>query len=516
MTEYQIDYTSRDFESIKNDLIKIINYRTNNQWKLDDPSDLGGILIEAFAYMGDMLSFYIDRVANESSVTTATKEESLLAFANIYGYKPSGPTPATVDVTFTNNGITNIDIPIGTQIIGKISYNNYTEIYFETLNSAIGLLPGQSVTLTCQEGKTVNTDRPDFIDPTTNKALPTALGTSSGAAGQEILILDSNVVDASLKVYVGQGTSFASWTYVDSLLDRGPGETVFTTRRSSDGSIRIIFGDSINGAIPQANALISATYKVSAGYAGNIGSGVLQEVTYIPGNIDTEATGFLTVSNAEASYGGADADTLDQLRTKIKAAIATRRRAITLVDYEYLASLVPQVGKVQAASSVYSSVQLYLQTQNDGSLTPGLVLGATTSAWSEVADSIVKYLSDKVPAGTTVSVLPPTYSPLTLAMNITISDSYTRSTVVQDVYRALIGSEGLFSYDKNTFGRFITLSSIISKISAIPGIEDVTITSFKRSNELPLIDPANVQLTVGEIGYLIPANLTITPTGGIV
>ena len=513
MTEYQIDYTSRDFESIKADLIKVINYRTNNQWDLTDPSDLGSILIEAFAYMGDMMSYYIDRVANESSVMTATKEENLLNFANLYGYKPSGPTPATVEVTFTNNGITNIDIPVGTQVIGKISYNSYTEIYFETLNSAIGLLPGQSVTLTCQEGKTVNTDRPDLIDPTTNKALPISLGISSGAAGQELSLIDLNVVDTSLKVYVGQGSAFVGWTYVDSLLDHGPGETVFTTRRNSDGTVVVLFGDSVNGAIPQANALISAVYKVSAGYVGNIASNIIAEVTYIPGNTESEAVTYLAVNNSAASFGGADADSIDQLRTKIKAAIATKRRAVTLIDYEYLASLVPQVGKVKAASAVYSSVQIYLQPQNDGSTTPGIVLSATTTAWEDVATNIASFLSDKVPAGTTVSVLAPTYKPLVLDIDITVDDAYKQATVYQDVYRALIGSEGLFSYDMNTFGRTITRSSIISKVTSVPGVTDITINDF--DIDIPFYSPNNVILNTGEIGYLTPANLTVTPTGGL-
>jgi predicted phage baseplate assembly protein len=320
-------------------------------------------------------------------------------------------------------------------------------------------------------------------------------------------------VDTSLDVYVGQGSSFVTWTYVDSLLDHGPGETVFTTRRSSDGITKIIFGDSINGAIPQTNALISATYKVSAGFVGNINSNVIAEVTFIPGNTNSEAVTYLSATNSVAAYGGADADSLDQLRNKIKAAIATRRRAITLIDYEYLASLVPQVGKVKASSDVYSSVQVYLQTQNDGSTTPGVVDDDPTSAWSEVAENISKYLKDKIPAGTTVSVLPPTYSPLYLDLSIDVDSAYRQDTTIQAVYRALIGSEGLFSYDENIFERTITLSSIISKISSVPGVSDVTISRLDTGFALGL---GNVNLGVGEIAYLILGNIDLTAFGGIV
>jgi hypothetical protein len=63
--------------------------------------------------MGDMLSFYIDRVVPMSlPLQQLPKKKNLLAFANrIWLSRPSGPTPATVDVTFTNNGITNIAYP---------------------------------------------------------------------------------------------------------------------------------------------------------------------------------------------------------------------------------------------------------------------------------------------------------------------------------------------------------------------------------------------------------------------
>ena len=110
--EIQIDYTSRDFAALKNDLINLINARTQIDWDPADPSDLGNILVETFSYMGDIMSYYLDRVANETTVDTAIKRETLLNFAELYGYKPSGPTPATVAVLFENISTQALDIPI--------------------------------------------------------------------------------------------------------------------------------------------------------------------------------------------------------------------------------------------------------------------------------------------------------------------------------------------------------------------------------------------------------------------
>ena len=162
----QIDYTSRDFAALKADLIALIKERTGTTWNPTDYSDLGNVLVETFAYMGDIMSHYLDRIANETTIDTAIQRKTLLSFAQLYDYVISGPTPATVNVTFTNVSSNTIDIPIGTQVMAPLSFGAYSEVYFETTTAATAIVPGASITLLCQEGKTVNTDKPDLIDST--------------------------------------------------------------------------------------------------------------------------------------------------------------------------------------------------------------------------------------------------------------------------------------------------------------------------------------------------------------
>jgi hypothetical protein len=373
MSNPQIDYTSRDYAALKADLISLVAQNTGTNWDASNPNDLGAVLLESFAYMGDIMSYYLDRIANETSVDTATQRSNLLNFAALYGYKPSGPIPAFVRVSFTNNQDTNtIDIPIGTQVLALLSYGNYTEAYFETTEAATAVLPGQTVTLNAIEGKTVNTDRPDLIDPSYNKPLPSIIGTSDGTANQEINIIDVGIVDSSLIVYVGQDVAFSTWKYVDTLIESGPQDLVFTTRQNDDGTLTVLFGDGITGQIPPNGQTISSLYRTSVGLAGNIAASSISEVTFIPGNLDPEAISYITATNAYAAVGGADPDNTIQLKTKIKAAISARKRAVTLSDYDYLLSLVPGVGKVRAESAVYSLVNAYIQSPDDGTATPGI------------------------------------------------------------------------------------------------------------------------------------------------
>lgn len=513
MSEIQIDYTSRDYAALKADLISLVSYNTGKNWEPSDPSDLGNVLIEAFAYMGDIMSYYIDRAANETNVITAAQTSTLLGFAQLYGFKPSGPTPAIVNIQFTNTSSNTVDLPVGTQVMAPLTYGPYSQAYFETTVGYTAIQPGQVITVAAQEGQTVNTDKEDFIDQTYRQALPANIGTSDGTANQNLVILDTNIIDASLVVYVGQGVAFAPWTYVDTLLEYGPTDLVFTTQQNPDETLTIIFGDGINGSIPPSGQLISSTYKTSVGIYGNIVSNAITELSFIPGNVDPEATTYFSVTNPTAAVGGADRDSTSALRDKIRAAIISRRRAVTLADYNYIATQVSGVGKANAAAAVYSLVNIYVQPQDDGSTTPGLVSGITTSNWNTLAANVTNYMADKIPVGVTVNILPPAYVPVYLGLNVSINSTYRQNVVKLAVFKSMLDiSTGLFAYVNNSFGRSVSLSSIISAVSQLDGVTSVNVTQCSTDGTSTV---SSIVLSPNQIPYLLAANLSVTITGGI-
>jgi len=515
MSEISIDYTARDYNALKADIINLISTNTGTNWTPSDNSDLGNVLVEAFAYMGDIMSYYLDRVANETTVATAVKTDTLLGFASLYGYKVAGPTPATVTLTFTNNSSGTYDLPIGTQVLAPLTYGPYSQTYFETTVGATQIIPGQTINLTAVEGKTVNTDREDFIDPVYHKPLPANVGTSDGSANQTFVIYGINIISSSVIVYVGQGVAFAPWTYVDTLVEYGPSDLVFTTQQNTDGTLTVIFGDGINGAIPTTTQLISSIYKVSVGSYGNVKSGVINEISFIPGNIDTAVPTYFTVSNSNAAIGGADGDTTDALRDKIRGAVIARRRAVTKYDYTYLATQVPLVGKANTDASVYSSVNLYIQSANDGTSTPGISGGLPTANWSDLQTAVSAYMADKTPVGTTLTVLPPTYVPLYLTVNVSIQAAQKQSTMKLAINKALVGVNGYFDYPSATFGRSMPLSAVYAAIQSAnnnQGVVSSTITQFNIDGSA---SANTVVLSPSQIAYLPQANLTINITGGI-
>lgn len=98
-----VDYTGRDYYAIRSQLIERVKDRVPD-WQGNDANDFGLALVESFAYMGDLLNYYIDRAANESYLLTATQRESLLNIASMYGYKPAHYVGASTTLTLTNTG----------------------------------------------------------------------------------------------------------------------------------------------------------------------------------------------------------------------------------------------------------------------------------------------------------------------------------------------------------------------------------------------------------------------------
>jgi hypothetical protein len=126
-----VNYTGRDYYSLRTQLIERVKERTNNSWQGNDPADFGVALIESFAYMGDLINYYIDRAANESYIMTATQRDTLINLANMYGYNPSGYISSIVDLRFSSTngyfgGIGAAIIESGT--INSTAYTNLAKI----------------------------------------------------------------------------------------------------------------------------------------------------------------------------------------------------------------------------------------------------------------------------------------------------------------------------------------------------------------------------------------------------
>jgi uncharacterized phage protein gp47/JayE len=501
----QVNYTSKDFASIRSDLINVVKARIP-EWKANDSSDFTLALVEAFSYLGDLVTYYVDRAANEATPATATQISNLVKFAELAGYKPSGPRPGFVVLTFKNLSASALNIPVGTQATANLVGKVFTQAYYETIQGATNVAAGASVDLIALEGKTKSGGLDSLYNIT-----PVVLGTSNGSAYLEYVLPDAGVVDDSVVVYTGENSGMIKWNYIWNLVEAGPYDQVFSTKFNSDGTTSIVFGDGFNGATPDPGQKVSATYRYSVGAAGNVGAKTITSVSFVPG-VGLNPTS-LSVTNDDSAYGGSDGDNLSLIRKNIGLALSTKQSITTLNDYENVALEVPGVGRVNAAADVYTSVNLYIQPLYDNTSTPGMSGSTPTTAWNRLASAVGSFVSRRAPVGATVTVLPPTYVSVDLTLTVKSDSAHKQRDINIAVAKALIDvNVGLFSYNSFNFGDTVSLSNIYSTLMAIEGVTQVDISKLCRHGGS---GAANITLTAGEIPILTAANLSITVTGGI-
>ena len=85
-----IRYTSRDFESIKDELIDYAKKYYPDTVKDFNPSSFSMFFVDTVSYIGDMLSFYIDYQASESFFDSAIEYENILRHGREKGFSLNG------------------------------------------------------------------------------------------------------------------------------------------------------------------------------------------------------------------------------------------------------------------------------------------------------------------------------------------------------------------------------------------------------------------------------------------
>ena len=142
-----INYTSKDFSTIKADLIQYTKAYFPDTYKDFNETSPGMMLIELASYVGDVLSYYIDYNYKESLLTTATERKNVLRLAEFLGYKTTPITPSVVELEVTTDidaftdGPANPDYGTLTGTLGQsplasgiqVASSENSELVYETL-----------------------------------------------------------------------------------------------------------------------------------------------------------------------------------------------------------------------------------------------------------------------------------------------------------------------------------------------------------------------------------------------
>jgi uncharacterized phage protein gp47/JayE len=518
-----IDYTTRDYESLRSDLIAAVQQNIP-AWNGSNPNDFLRVLLEAVAFQGDIMSYYTDRVANEMMLDTATQRQSIINIARVFGYIPSGPLPAYVSLTFSNTNGSTVSVPAGTQVKGTYTVDSIpTTVAFETLVAVT--VPGGSV-------GTPGTVTVDALQGVSQVAVYTAQSNgdpygvlvsnlagshqSDGSASQEFFLPTTPVLDRTVRVWLhsssatsGDGTIY---TYTADLLGAGPTDAVFTTQRYADGRVSLIFGDGVNGAIPPTNYYVRSAYRQGGGEVGNVPAATLTLTGIKPDG--SSLPGTTSVTNATAAIGGAEEESNDSIRANAYRSLRARNRAVTLSDFEDISLRQPGIGKANAIGSALTNVIVYLAPLSTDVTdpTPGLTsTGAVTTVFASYMDSTQQALQAAAPAGTSVMVTYPLYTPILIDVTCHLKPNVPQSVAKKAATSALLD---YFDARNSDFGQTLYESEAVGAVVYLPEIGTVTVNKFRRVAGYST-DHDVIYGYPHEILTLAATNLTVSVDGGV-
>ena len=141
--QQNINYTNRDFSSLKRALINYTKTYFPQAYKDFNETSPGMMLLELSAYAGDVLNYYVDDSFKEMILPLAEDKSNLLNLAKTTGYKPKPIVPSFTDLEFSlivdaDSSNANNVVPNSSQILTidkgvKVTSTTNPDVIFETL-----------------------------------------------------------------------------------------------------------------------------------------------------------------------------------------------------------------------------------------------------------------------------------------------------------------------------------------------------------------------------------------------
>ncbi len=468
-----IDYTNKDYASLRDAMLALARYRLP-EWTDQTPTDLGVLLVDLFAYMGDVVLYYQDRIANESFLHTATERRSVLHLLRLIGYELRPPVAATADLSLIFDAPgpgdpTVVVIPQGASFLtsedtGPVQTFEYLEADFN-IDLTSGQVQAEANGQLTYHGLPVRHSR--LVNPET-------LGSATGEPNQRYKLQNTPVIPETLTVEVDEGAGWVQWDRRDSLLYHigqdgrvlisGPEAREYYLQVDELGAIWVVFGDGMYGRRPPMGINnLRAVYRVGGGTVGNVPAGAINQPG--PGGLPIVA-----VTNPRPAAGGAEEESVDHAVRFGPLAFRSGQRAVTLSDYVALAHQAGGVAKVKARSRGLNRVDLFIAPE-----------GSTCRPVpNDLKKRLLAYFEDKRMAGTVVHIHDSICIPIDVTVDIVVARHHKPEIVRQRVQAAV---QHLMAFEEVHFQQTMYLSKVYEAIEDLDGVEAVNVRRFVRKDQ---------------------------------
>jgi predicted phage baseplate assembly protein len=306
------------------------------------------------------------------------------------------------------------------------------------------------------------------------------IGTSDGTAGQRFALQHRPVLPwegSSLSVTAGEEST--DWRSVEHFgaesdstrtfhIDPVTGEIAFGPMvREADGTVRQY------GAIPRKSAsIVVSAYRTGGGKKGNVGIGQIRV-------LKTSVPYISRVENRRAAVGGAESETVDEVKARGPMLLRTRGKAVTVQDFEQLTrDVAPEIARAHclaASSEREAGIVRVLVVPHVSSDAMESVRREDLDPQPETIQRIKNHLNERRLVGTRLIVEPPRYWGITAVVSLYPLPGFHREQLRTDVLRALNRLlhplKGGLNGTGWPIGRSVQVHDVTAALAWIPGID---------------------------------------------
>jgi len=480
MADIKIPYVNRSYAQIKEYILtRIFGSRDVNgnfvagQGLVPEMTDhtennLMVRITSIWAGIAEMLGYYIDSSAREAFLQTCRRYRSAVLIARFYDYRIKCRTAASVGITFYLNQAhtSNITIPANTQVRTEdnISFFTTTDLVIPVGQTRGTVSARNSYATSFQQ-----------------------LAVSNGQANQEYEIPSSAAYNGT-SIRIG-GVSYFS---KDTLAFSNNTDRHFIETVNESGNPVVRFGDGYNGIIPGNGSVIEVSYQVTNGASGNVSTG---QINTIVSSLTLPMGISLTCNNLLGGAGGAEIQSLTELKRRIPLSNRTKMRAVIAQDYIDIAETYPSVDKAGVETECGAAIKLYIVPVGGG------------VASSQLLTDVALFFEDKKILGRQLIVLPSGEVRTKWSIRIKVRADFSESTVFDAVKANMVN---FLSYQNQSIGGRVELSDMYELIE---NTEGVIASKIDIMTTIPFARPNGVWQTLDWSVNTLPTSNTTTRWG---
>jgi hypothetical protein len=316
--------TELDFDTIKDNLRTFLNQQSEFTDYDFEGSGLS-ILLDILAYNTHYNAYYLNMVANEAFLDTALLRESVVSHAKTLGYVPYSRKAPVARINFTalsdNDTPSTLTIPAGYSFLSNQIDN--TVYNFVVLKDTIATKANSRFffeNLDIHEGRLITYK---FIhDQSTNPK-------------QLFSLPDENIDTSTITVSVSpssSNTEVAVFEKVTDVLDVESDSRIFFLQETRTGKYEIYFGNDIIGRKISDGSIVNVSYLVTDGSIANKANNFIATAPLV--DLLSESLTDFIIDPVSAAAGGADKETIDEIKYNSISQFAAQNRLVTYKDYE--------------------------------------------------------------------------------------------------------------------------------------------------------------------------------------